>query len=745
MEWNEIITSAYRMFYNCTEIIEIDMTKFDTSLVNNMFEMFALCYSLKSLDVSNLTTTNVETMEGMFFNCFNLISINLESFNISSITSLNRMFYNCKNLEYINIQNFDEKLDINVDEIFYGIPNNTVACIISQNNENSVGEFNMSHTGSDSITTCSHLIYDEGGPNGIYGNLADSMVTIYPKIPEKFIAIKGTALLETNCCDYIYIYDGVDTSGKLLGKFFGSEVTIPLVISETGPLTLRFTSDTYKSFDGFQLTVSCLSKIRSNLEKNNCRKCSCDNNWRNFQNKIIPENENCVNTCSSTDNKLEYRGKCYNECPVNTTSYNSICYSNEVLEKCKLFSIESDYENLCIQCNDNYYPKLNDKTNRKNFINCYKKNSLDKYYLDEEDFFFKPCYKSCQTCLKNGTKENHYCTKCDLNYEFNLTFDEYYNCYPKCDYYFYLDNEKNYICTDELKCPDDYNNFIEEKKQCIDKCFKDSEFKYEFRKQCFKECPEGYYLKDSNEKIIEKCHTNCRDCDEPPTSNNNSCKSCFSDKYLYYGNCIPENTNQIIYNKELTSIIKYYFDDNGSYNATISTTSLGNLICCSSYFYSSIQKYYYGIKSNGRPYFTKDNKETEFMRIDYSDDIINEGNLIYSIQLLNLEDNKEYIISIGNSETNFELNDFNENIPIIYAKSGKNIFENNVNSFKYGSLIKLKHDNDNHYLLCLFLTHSNGFYYELFKLSFSEKDIKNYNPIIKKYSSQQIKISFVSC
>ena len=99
------------------------------------------------------------------------------------------------------------------------------------------------------------------------------------------------------------------------------------------------------------------------------------------------------------------------------------------------------------------------------------------------------------------------------------------------------------------------------------------------------------------------------------------------------------------------------------------------------------------------------------MRIDYSDDIINEGNLIYSIQLLNLEDNKEYIISIGNSETNFELNDFNENIPIIYAKSGKNIFENNVNSFKYGSLIKLKHDNDNHYLLCLFLIHSSGFYY----------------------------------
>ena len=64
---------------------------------------------------------------------------------------------------------------------------------------------------------------------------------------------------------------------------------------------------------------------------------------------------------------------------------------------------------------------------------------------------------------------------------------------------------------------------------------------------------------------------------------------------------------------------------------------------------------------------------------------------------------------------------------------------------KYGSIIKLKHDDNYYYLLSLFLTHSSGFYYELFKLSFSEKDIRNYNPIIKKYSSQQIKISFVSC
>lgn len=144
------------------------------------------------------------------------------------------------------------------------------------------------------------------------------------------------------------------------------------MVSETGPLTILFSSDGSNNYAGFQLSVICLSKIRANFEKNNCLKYSCDNNWRNVQNKIIPENGNCLNTCSSTNNKLEYRGKCYNECPVNTTSYNSICYSNEVLEKCKLFSIESDYEILCIQCNDNYYPKINDKTNIKILLTIIK-------------------------------------------------------------------------------------------------------------------------------------------------------------------------------------------------------------------------------------------------------------------------------------------------------------------------------------------------------------------------------------
>ena len=119
------------MFYYCKDIIEIDLTKFDTSLVTDMKGMFSMYSSLSSLNVSGLNTKRVEKFEDMFFKCTSLTSLNLESFTNPSATSLYRMFYGCINLEYINIKNFDEKENMNVNEMFYNIPKDAVICSLS--------------------------------------------------------------------------------------------------------------------------------------------------------------------------------------------------------------------------------------------------------------------------------------------------------------------------------------------------------------------------------------------------------------------------------------------------------------------------------------------------------------------------------------------------------------------------------------------------------------------------------------
>ena len=37
------------------------------------------------------------------------------------------------------------------------------------------------------------------------------------------------------------------------------------------------------------------------------------------------------------------------------------------------------------------------------------------------------------------------------------------NCYEKCEYYYYVDEENNYHCTEGLSCPKDYPTLLAEK------------------------------------------------------------------------------------------------------------------------------------------------------------------------------------------------------------------------------------------------------------------------------------------
>ena len=129
--WNNNIESTKGMFYNCDDIVEIDMIQFDTSSVTDMSYMFALCQSLNSLNVNNLNTEKVETFENMFYNCKGLTSLNLESFSNPSATTLYRMFYGCENLVYINIKNFEEIENMIIDEMFEYIRPKAVICLSS--------------------------------------------------------------------------------------------------------------------------------------------------------------------------------------------------------------------------------------------------------------------------------------------------------------------------------------------------------------------------------------------------------------------------------------------------------------------------------------------------------------------------------------------------------------------------------------------------------------------------------------
>ena len=107
------------MFSECSNLSSIDISKFNTSNVENMNEMFSYCSSLTSIDLKNFDTKNLKSMNGMFQRCSLLSSIDLSSFNITKLKDIDYLFYNCKNLSYIDISSFSNSLEYN--NAFIGI------------------------------------------------------------------------------------------------------------------------------------------------------------------------------------------------------------------------------------------------------------------------------------------------------------------------------------------------------------------------------------------------------------------------------------------------------------------------------------------------------------------------------------------------------------------------------------------------------------------------------------------------
>lgn len=114
------ITDASYMFYNCTNLISVDLSRFDTSQVIDMSYMFDWCCNLKSVDLSNFNTENVADMQDMFLACRSLQSMDLSNFDTGNVTSMARMFGSCENLQSIDLTNFDTGNVTDMSEMFLG-------------------------------------------------------------------------------------------------------------------------------------------------------------------------------------------------------------------------------------------------------------------------------------------------------------------------------------------------------------------------------------------------------------------------------------------------------------------------------------------------------------------------------------------------------------------------------------------------------------------------------------------------
>lgn len=308
-------------------------------------------------------------------------------------------------------------------------------------------------------------------------------------------------------------------------------------------------------------------------------------------------NENNHNCKSCKSSFYFYHGNClaledctnrvYTESGINYCK----CLTNNACDICPL---ENNENNLCESCNieNGYYP-IKDDVN-KDLKSCY--NSLPdpgNYFLVNE--VYEPCYESCKKCNGIGDKSNHKCTECLDSTYYHLADDPNdNNCYLICDYYyFFFDENGDYQCSRENKCPDEYK-LVDNTKKCV-KNYKSENNKYEYYGICYDTCkqyssdtdhdhicilrcnnyenkyfnylqnacidkndiPEGYYINDTTLRTIDKCYDTCQTCNKGPIENNNNCLTCKNPaiNFLYKGNCI-QNCNNGYYEEDGIKICK---------------------------------------------------------------------------------------------------------------------------------------------------------------------------------------------
>ena len=105
--FNNNITNISNVFCECSSLIDIDLSNFNTNNVTNMRYMFYKCFSLTNIDLSNFNTNNVTNMSGMFFECSSLKNINLSNFNTNNVTNMSGMFFECFSLTNVDLSNFN--------------------------------------------------------------------------------------------------------------------------------------------------------------------------------------------------------------------------------------------------------------------------------------------------------------------------------------------------------------------------------------------------------------------------------------------------------------------------------------------------------------------------------------------------------------------------------------------------------------------------------------------------------------
>ena len=381
--WNRKIKKTRYMFYRCSDITKIDLSKFDSSEVVDISSMFYCCSSLTSLDLSNFDTLRVSEMDQVFRGCSSLTSLNLSSFKTSNVIDMNYLFYNCTLLISLDLSNFDTS---KVHQ-FYGMFYN---CI-------SLSSLNLSNFKCTQMWGMGYMFED--CVNLEYINLKNCETTntwdynIFKNVPDNIVACLNEensnirAQIQEKSC---YTFDCSDNWRENQKK----------LINEKGECENNCEDNSlYKNeYNGkcYEDCPSGINLLEDNIITNECKceleKClTCPQVALNF--KLCTKcNMNYYPIENDPENLGEYINyNCYNEISKGYFLEQDASLYRKCYKTCEACEKEgNDVSHNCIKCNENYTFIMN----INNYLNCYEKCEYN-YYLDKDNYTYCTIDSTC--------------------------------------------------------------------------------------------------------------------------------------------------------------------------------------------------------------------------------------------------------------------------------------------------------------------------------------------------------------
>ena len=146
------VTDMKYMFYFMSDLTTLNLSNFDTSKVTDMKYMFYFMSDLTTLNLSSFDTSQVTDMQYMFADMRNLTTLDLSNFDTSKVTDMKNMFYEMYSLVALDLSNFDTSKVTDMSEMFYGMINLTTLNL-SNFDTSKVTNMSAMFRGMSSLTT----------------------------------------------------------------------------------------------------------------------------------------------------------------------------------------------------------------------------------------------------------------------------------------------------------------------------------------------------------------------------------------------------------------------------------------------------------------------------------------------------------------------------------------------------------------------------------------------------------------